>query len=220
MAVSFCTNNKMFNFKQDTFFKILDWIFFFILCGLSYPFMLDVLHKYSSVATNFGQYEIPIKEHPTITFCFPYFEKNGNYFHSFDFEYGKHFKIKLHNKFYLKEFYLKKGTNFMNNSTLPWSNEVITLEEIVTRKLFYGKCYKISSTFTQLHHQYMSYAIIVNSSYMEMFPSKMNAYFLSEKNSYGIVSDRYKDGDPMKIEVQLGRRKLIRDGSCTSSLLS
>ena len=205
----------MFNCNHDTFFKILDWIFFFILCGLSYPFMLDVLHKFSSVATNFGQYEIPIMEHPTITFCFPYFKKNEKYFHSFDFEYGKHFNIKLQNTNYLK-----KGTNFMNNLTPPWSNEVITLEEIVTRSWFYGKCYKISSTFTQLHHLYMTYYIIVNSSYREMFPSNMKVYFLSEKNSYGIVSDRYKDGDPMKIDVQMGRRKLIRDGSCTTSLLS
>ena len=56
----------------------------------------------------------------------------------------------------------------------------------------------------------MSYDIIVNRSYLGMFPSRMKAYFLSEKNSYGIVSDRYKDGDPMKIDVLLGRRKLIR----------
>ena len=167
--------------------------------------MLKLLHKYSSVATNFGQYEIPIKEHPTITFCFPYFKKNGKFFHSFDFEYGKHFNIKLR-----KAFYLKKGTNFVNNSITPWTSEVITLEEIVTRKMFYGKCFKISSTFTQLHNQYMSYDVIVNSSYIDIFPSKLRVYFLSEKNSYGIVSDQYRDGDPMKIDVLLGRRKLIR----------
>ena len=101
----------MFHCNQNIVFKILDWLFFFILCGFSYPFMLNVLHKYSSIATNFGQYEIPIKEHPTITFCFPYFKKNGKFFHSFDFEYGKHFNIKLR-----KAFYLKKGTNFVNNS--------------------------------------------------------------------------------------------------------
>ena len=201
----------MFHCNQNIVFKILDWLFFFILCGFSYPFMLNVLHKYSSIATNFGQYEIPINEHSTITFCFPYFKKNGRFFHSFDFEYGKHFNIKLHKaSSYLKEFYLKKGSNFMNNSIPPWTNEVITLEEVVTRKNFYGKCFKISSTFTQLHHQYMSYDIIVNRSYLGMFPSRMKAYFLSEKNSYGIVSDRYKDGDPMKIDVLLGRRKLIR----------
>ena len=78
--------------SQDKFLRIIYWILFIGLCGLSAHFTWEVFEKFSSEDTSFKVREEPIYEHPTVTICF-----------SENYEYGKDFNITL------KHLYQKDG---------------------------------------------------------------------------------------------------------------
>ena len=59
-------------FTPAKIFKVIEWFWFFGLCGLSAVLMLNVLEKFLSGKSSFSQTEEPIATLPTITFCFYY----------------------------------------------------------------------------------------------------------------------------------------------------
>ena len=82
---------------QTNFFKIIEYIFLIALCGLSGYLMYGVLDQFFSGKTGICQSKEPIKELPTITFCFT--KPNSR---KTEYEYGKDFKI-LYNNIILEE---------------------------------------------------------------------------------------------------------------------
>ena len=52
------------------FWKVLDKIMVLILAIVSYFFIADSLKDYSSNRTNISNEALPIKEHPSVSFCF------------------------------------------------------------------------------------------------------------------------------------------------------
>ena len=56
--------------QQAKYFQVIEYFFFFMLCGLSVYFMHGVLDKFFSGKTSISQSEEPMKELPTIMICF------------------------------------------------------------------------------------------------------------------------------------------------------
>ena len=119
---------------EGKFLKIIYWILFFGLCGLSMHFTREVFEKFSSKDTSFKISKEHIQEHPTITICF-----TENYEYGQDFNISHSYmgqKIKYGN---IEKIFLTKGKNHFNVS-----NEIIYLKKLVT--FYSGICYKIVPT--------------------------------------------------------------------------
>ena len=72
--------------SQAKYLKLVKWVLYFGLCGLSAFFMWGVLDKYFSGKTGFTQIEAPIKEFPTITICF-IIPKSSNSSYEYDLDF-------------------------------------------------------------------------------------------------------------------------------------
>ena len=121
------------SFKQDSYFKFLNWILYLCLCGLSAFFMWGVLENYISGKTSYSQSEEPMEELPTITLCF----SNKDSIKT-THEYGLDFKIKygLTARDTLASTFLIEGTN------MTVLGEIVSLNKIISRTQ--GNCYKFS----------------------------------------------------------------------------
>ena len=90
-------------------FRTIEWITFVGLCLLSIIFIWQVIDQFNSKDSSFKvQYE-PIKQHPTITFCFQRYMPNGTSYTS-ELRYGQDFKIKFQT--------FKEGINYQDRTSV------------------------------------------------------------------------------------------------------
>ena len=179
------------------YFIILEWTLYIGLCGLATYFMWGVLKKYFSRQSSFSQYEEPISELPTITFCFikPQTKKT-------EYDYGTDFEIGY--RIYegikpTKTMILKEGKNNLFGST-------INLQKILT--FYLGNCYKTSKLNTSIY-KYEDYSVYFNESIPENDLPSLKTYFTSEQNSYGVVSATWRNGKVVKMQIDKGIFKVI-----------
>ena len=96
---------------EDKLLKIIYWISFFGLCGLSMHFTWEVFEKFSSKDTSFKVSKEHIQEHPTITICL-----TENYEYGKDFNISHSFLGQKDGKYYTEKVFLIEGKNCFNVS--------------------------------------------------------------------------------------------------------
>ena len=207
----------MLNIIPNRVFKTVEWTLFFGLCLISFLFMREVLEKYLSKDTSFKQYEEPISEHPTITICLnAYTSKKKMYF-------GKDFNISYHYLFANHQFdsgyhrlHLNMGNNYSNTT-----KEIIQLDRIYSLYVRLP-CYKIS-TYAKTESNVIETGVFrritvnFNESMSHMDLPSLKTYITSEKNSYGVIGNKWMDGKVMTLtlnknmyyEIRLKVEKII-----------
>ena len=169
---------------QGKYLKVLEWILFFGLCCLSTYFTWGVFEKFISGQTSFSQYDDPITEIPTITFCFINSDKPIT-----KYEYGYDFKIEYLYEGIMtfnKSIYLEEGQNL---NTI--SGEMVNVEKLITYN--FGYCYKISVVNPSMNLN-RAFNIYFNESIPEKDSLLTEAYITSEDNAYGVAATTWKNG--------------------------
>ena len=170
---------------QVKFFKCIEWIFFFLLSGLSFYFMYGVLNEYFSGTKSFSNTRILITELPTVTICF---SSNGKSIGDIEYKYQVDFEIEYEVDWDKSIGFIKEGVNYND------FNETIKLEEIIT--IHTGICYKITALSNSgIKGKYRSIIFYFNTSIPhEMLPYIL-VYFTSEKNAPGILNTIWYEGE-------------------------
>ena len=174
---------------SDSRWKLLGWIIYISLMAISLWFTWGVLDKFAKQATAIRQYEDEIDMHPTIIICL------GTDYQKFRITYTTYqsdgFTIE-------DEVALKIGGNILQNT-----GEKVNVTSIFT-------------AFSQLCH-----AITTNRKVYEtetkikIFSPKRgilksnSIYFVSERNSYGITTNDWRDGEPYSFSLTSGIMKDI-----------
>ena len=176
---------KMPSIIQVKYFKAIEWILFFVLCGISAVFMYGVLDKFFSGKTSFTQSESSIKELPTITLCFSNPDSRKT-----DYEYGSDFKI-------VYKSYNRQQSIILNEGENPeLLGKIIHLENLTT--LYMRKCYKLTPVLVndyvmELFKRTEVFLHFNESITFEDLPS-LRIYITSEINSDGVVLNRWVNG--------------------------
>ena len=204
--------NEASNEITNKAFKALEWISLIILTiGVGY-FVKDVWHQFSSSATGVTVKSEIVEEYqlPTITFCFTPGAKesalkryNISYYQFRGFD-------KIPSEVHYPQFYndvkYKIGTDFNISLYHGIGGKLITdgnmIEEIYT--FYFGVCYKFTSE--SKIKPFMPFAIMLNFDNMleesNDIPKKIDFYYTSEQNSYGIISGIWSEGKVFKISVK------------------
>ena len=154
-----------------------------------------VLEQYKSKATSFQVFQEEIIGHPTITMCFEKWREDGTEF-KIKMEYEKNFDIKI----YLEEessLHLQLGINYYNNST----RELVYFDKISSTH-YSGTCYNITSILKIRKGKQTQFAItfpINTINFADIPPVKL--YFTSKSNAFGIIGNRWLDGDEYDVTV-------------------
>ena len=181
--------------------KFIDWSFFLILCFVSLGLTWGVLEQYQSKSTSFKVYERSIEEHPTITFCFSKWRKNGTAY-DVHLEYNKHFKIQTnHGKG--RKIDLKLGIN---------EKEGIRIEMVKLITTYSGTCYKITTNLndTTIPGEYYGLKIFFFKEFLtygSIPPTKV--YITSEKNAFGITANDWRDGKVLEYSLMPCTKTMI-----------
>ena len=191
---------NMSNIPQTKFFKIIEWILYLGLCGISAFFLEEVLVKFFAGKTSFTQSEKPISELPTITLCFSKPDSR-----KIEYEHGIDFKIKY--KFY--EGWKEHKITLKEGKQKKISGEIVKLEKVFT--LNYGSCYIITSLLSKEYviKDYVVISLKFNKSIIDEDLPTLNAYITSEKNAHGIIRSLWKNGKVIKIHIEKGMSKKI-----------
>ena len=187
------------NTKQERYVKFLDWILYFCLCGLSAFFMWGVLEKFISGKTSFAESEERIKELPTITLCFSNPDSTKT-----TYEYGLDFKLK----------YLIKIRDIVTSNYLIEGTNMTILENTVGFNKFIseplGNCYKFSHIYINvMDYQYSNFILYFNESVILPDTTKLNLFFTTEKNVFGLTVGSYRNGRVAKIEINKGVHGIV-----------
>ena len=206
---------------QAKYLKLLEWILFFGLCGLSALFMWRVIDKFFSHHTSFTQYEAPIKELPTITICFikPY-SRNTSYEYGLDFIIQYYIQAKNPDGigYVSTTRFLKINENseifgetaqINKNSTI--FGETVHLSKIKT--MFLGYCYKLSSIpFKDMMLTKDRTTVIIyfnETTNKKDLPSSAKIFITSEKNAYGVTQSSWVNGKSLKYVINTDKIKGI-----------
>ena len=92
-------------YTQDKISKIIEWLFYIILCCISLIFMSNVLQNYSDQKTSFTVFDKPRTKLPILTFCFVGFSNEYELLLK-EYAYGLDFVI--HYNFEFPTCYLKR----------------------------------------------------------------------------------------------------------------
>ena len=191
----------MLNNQQIKCLKIIEWFTFFGLCCLSAFFMSGVLDKFISGKTGFAQSEEPIKELPTITFCFSETKTSK----LVEYEYGQDFKIEYRIWFGSDNntVILKEG----ENSTLL--GEIVSLNKITTRPHdMFKTCYMLISISDSLIKDMTEIMLHFNESISINDLPSLEIYITSKKNAYGAAMQNYwKNGNVIISKIEKGFTK-------------
>ena len=151
--------------------------------------MQEVLRKYTSNATSFTQEKRPLTEQPTITICFKPNDHN--------FTYGKDFNITYfyyYNLTKIVSWELKSGNNY--NFV---DNETVILQEMTTH--FSGVCQKINI----ISNFFPSKSKFVGINFDKFIPDEKipesKVFITSEGNAYGVVINRWMDGETLEVDI-------------------
>ena len=186
--------------RNSKYFKVIEYIFFVVFWGLSIYFMYGVLEKFFAVKTTISQSEEHIKELPSITFCFMIPNIRIT-----EYVFGLDFIIQyeiLDSKWNKSSIFLTEG----ENATII--GETISLEKIIA--YWEGNCYKLTSILTSKYmiKQRTQIILYFNDSITEEdLPTTLKIFVTSEKNSYGVVQNDWRDGKIFKTEIIKGMNR-------------
>ena len=175
---------------QVKYLRYIEWILFFGLCFLSTYFTWGVFVKFFDGQTSFSQYEVPITEIPTVTFCFIKTDMPQT-----KYEYGTDFRIEYLYEGGLKphiSIFLAKGDN--SNAL----EETVNVQKLIT--FLMGYCYKISVANPSVTHS-RGFYIHFNESINEKDLPSIKVYVTSEENAYGVVMNKWRNGKLATTEI-------------------
>ena len=174
--------------------------------------MWGVLQQFQSKDSSYKEYEIPIQEGPTITFCFYPCEKRFINQSTQGYENSKHpstYQMKYYIPFELGidfnltyfikgngEKILADGGNKLYNDTI-----FVSLSKYIT--YHYCICYAITSNYfpngkrSEIH-------VSFNKSILSNELPTIKTYISSASNSYGITYDKYFDGNIFQEDFRAG----------------
>ena len=185
--------------EKASIFKIIEWILFIFLCGISVYFMLGVLNAYFSKQTSFSLSNEPITKLPTILLCF---SSNGKFDGDVNYEYGSEFKISYEVDWKKSIGFLKEGENFND------FNETVNIERI--RTVYTGTCYKVSSLSNFVSKgKFTSLFLHFDTSIPTYKLPYVKFYFSSEENLLGILFAEWFDGKVKPVQIEKDLYKLI-----------
>ena len=172
------------------YLKVLEWIIVIVLCFVSVYFSRVVLHKFISERTSMAQSKEHIKELPMITFCFYKPDLPISLY-----EYSLDFKIE-----HLLKMADEKSSTFLVEGNTALLGGTVRLNKIISA--FMGNCFKISYKFKNPYdYQFSYFRVFFNQSIPWSDIPTLNTFITSEKNSYGIVFNDWKNGKAAKVEV-------------------
>ena len=184
----FMDNNK------EKVFKIIEWISFIILCGISAYFVRDNLDKYFSKKKSVTISEGPITTLPTITLCFSSNEPNN-----LTYDFGIDFNI---------DYCVESECEILNEGENKVQEENVNLNEIATTDL--KICHMITSKSDSIGiGKVRSLSLYFNESISPNDTIILKMYISSAKNAYGIVTNRWKDGKVLQFDVEKDTSKVI-----------
>ena len=169
--------------------------------------MYDNLTKFFNGKTSVSQSVESIKDIPTFVICF---SKPSS--RIADYEYGSDIKFEYQITLkagQTKSVFLKER----ENSTI--FDEIIFLQKLITvydswYKTNERSCYKLTSVSMKYITKYRTNIYVRFIDLIkEHIPFSVYVYVSSEKNSYGIIHTKWKDGDYIKTDVNRGKLREI-----------
>ena len=193
-------------------FKALEWISLIVLIiGVVY-FVKDVWYQFTSSATGVTIRRETVEEFgpPTITFCFTPGAKESALKKN-NVSYSQFLGLKEipeevnHSQFYDDVKY-KIGRDFdfsfvYSNSQIAITEENLIVEEIYT--FYFAMCYKVTMKFKIKPMERFTFVIDYNENLDTTdIPQKIDVYYTSEQNSYGIIPSIWSEGKVFKFSVK------------------
>ena len=173
--------------KLNKYFKYLEWICYFGLCGLAVSLTWQVVSKFLEKESSFIQSTKPISRTPTIALCF-----SSN---SLDYTYGVDFNISIYPSYAT----YKKDISRMFSLDLNQDQDKIL--EIITS--YAGKCYKVLP-LENLNGLNTFQVITVNFNQekhlSEQLP-KLKVFITSEDNFFGIYFSYWMNGELLEFDI-------------------
>ena len=173
--------------KMNKYFKFLEWICYFCLCGLAVSLTWQVVSKFLEKESSFNQSTKPIARTPTIALCFSS--------KSHDYTYGLDFNISMYSSYasYKKDSSRKLSLDLDKHKDL--------FLEIITS--YAGKCYKL------LPHRNLNglniFQVITVNFNSERHPfeklPKLKVYITSEDNFFGVYFNHWINGELLEFDI-------------------
>ena len=185
---------KLFN----AFLVSVEWLLYYSLMAIAIWFSWGVLDKFYTQDKGVQQYEEKIEAHPTIVICMG----SLKYQSDFKIKYGLNpYDLGKINWIYAEEeIVLAMGTNHLETF-----EEDVILTKIHTR--YNGICYAINTT-RKVDEIETNVEIMPSSSFVNV-PKIISVIFTSEKNSYGIIQNSWRDGESYILQTSFGKFKEI-----------
>ena len=178
--------------NQDQFFKIVEWMFFIGMCGISLFFMIwgDVLTKFFSEDTSFKVYKEQITERPSITLCF----KHANFSPS---EYVIHEDFEIT----YEDIELRLGQRYSQKY-----HEIVYVSDMKTA--YSGRCYIINTVTKEVKKGDFRYITVKFHDETKSAP-QMQVYFTSRANAFGILANMWVEGEVWEVAINKNTYKRI-----------
>ena len=191
--------------KQNFILAKLKSVVFLILGIIAIVILSEVFMQFMSESSTFKQYEKPISEFPTITFCTPSSTDNSYKI----FKYGIDFNI-TYGYYYLEnqlsyDYVIEKGQNEIH----PWNSTkiVVYFDQILRLGSGngYARCFRITTNISDEISSVKETPILFNfsSSIPQNEMSDLEFYITSEKNSHGISLSEWMDGEELTIRIEM-----------------
>ena len=174
--------------KMNKYFKFLEWICYFGLCGLAILLTWQVVSKFLEKESSFIQSRKTIVRAPTIALCFS--PKN------LDYTYGLDFNISIYSS------YTAYAKDISRRLSLDLYKDKEKFQEIITS--YSGKCYKvIADTFNGSQSMFKVVTVNFNTEKhpLEKIP-KLKVHITSEDNFFGIFFSLWINGEPFEYEIE------------------
>ena len=214
--------------SSPTIAKLLKYFLGLGLFSYSFFFSKDVIHKYQEKVSTFKSNSETTTLVPTTVFCFESSTKMSminklnltdySLFTSISEQNLTHLaSLGISRSEFIDEGYYKLGQDFelhyevqkLGNIILKLGenhvvsdftgNHTIILDKILT--IFYGNCYKISSSLNGEHSSMVKYFLKFNQKISFMDIPTVNIYLTSEENFFGIIGLTWLYGDELKFQL-------------------
>ena len=208
--------NKMENVTMKNFLKLLEWFIFLLMIISASLFVYNSFENYQSNATGIQVLSKKVQsyESPAMTICFQPYRKSSilqEYeldhsliqetkeniswpvvFEKMSYKIGRDFNLTIALDFL--DFYSKQEVIEINELILTEkASKLIEFEKIIT--LIAGICYSITPKNEIGKRQYNLFQIQFQDSLpSEDIPNKIEIIFTSKCNSYGVITNIWKEG--------------------------
>ena len=179
--------------KVQICFKIIEWVVFICLCGVSFLFMTEVLDKFQSKATTYEVHDEDITDSPAITICQ---QMDAIASSNHQLRIGKDFEIRFASG---KEMYLQDIMTLLHfGKNKIGGTRIVFLEKKVT--VFKDVCLTISPKFVA-EGEWALIEVKFNESLPVNDIPSIDFHITSETNAYGIIADQWEDGDSLSLNI-------------------